>query len=63
MCSSDLFPSHDIRGVGYSELQKIDGGGYTRFKLGDILFAKITPCTENGKVALIEKMKTEVGFA
>lgn len=63
----DFIPMDGIndsfRGVGYSELQKIDGGGYTRFKLGDILFAKITPCTENGKVALIEKMKTEVGFA
>ena len=52
-----------FRGVGYLELRKIDGGGYTRFKLGDILFAKITPCTENGKVALIKEMNTEVGFA
>jgi type I restriction enzyme S subunit len=26
--------------------------GYTRFQDGDVLFAKITPCMENGKVAL-----------
>lgn len=52
-----------FRGVGYLDSKKIDGGGYTRFCTGDILFAKITPCTENGKVALIEKMNTTVGFA
>ena len=27
-------------------------GGYTRFSEGDVLFAKITPCMENGKVAI-----------
>ncbi len=26
--------------------------GYTRFQEGDVLFAKITPCMENGKFAL-----------
>ena len=52
-----------FRGVGYLKSRKIDGGGYTRFKLGDILFAKITPCTENGKVALITEMNTTIGFA
>lgn len=26
--------------------------GYTRFQEGDVLFAKITPCMENGKVAI-----------
>ena len=30
---------------------------------GDIIFAKITPCTENGKVALIRECETEIGFA
>lgn len=52
-----------FRGVSYLEKRKIEGGGYTRFKLGDILFAKITPCTENGKVALIDKINTNIGFA
>lgn len=52
-----------FRGIGYLEAKKIDSSGFTRFQKGDILFAKITPCTENGKVALVEKMNTDVGFA
>lgn len=32
-----------------SELRK----GYTRFRSGDVLFAKITPCMENGKSAAL----------
>src|SRR5689334_19559285 len=27
--------------------------GYTRFQDGDVIFAKITPCMENGKVAVV----------
>lgn len=52
-----------FRGVSYMETKKIDGGGYTRFALGDILFAKITPCTENGKITLISDMNSRIGFA
>jgi type I restriction enzyme, S subunit len=63
----DFIPMESIkdkfRGVDFMEHKKIDGGGYTRFKKGDILFAKITPCTENGKIALITEMNSEVGFA
>lgn len=36
--------------------------GKTRFVQNDILFAKITPCTENGKVAMAEEIPSEVGF-
>ena len=36
--------------------------GYTYFKNGDVVIAKITPCFENGKGALIEGMKSELGF-
>lgn len=65
--SYDFIPmeavSNSFNGVSYLESKVIDGGGFTRFKLGDILFAKITPCTENGKIALIENMKSELGFA
>ncbi len=65
--SYDFIPMDAIndgfRGVSYLESKVIDGGGFTRFKLGDILFAKITPCTENGKAALIESMTTNIGFA
>lgn len=32
------------------------------FTAGDTLFARITPCTENGKAALVPKMDTRVGI-
>lgn len=35
--------------------------GYSRFKNGDVLFAKITPCMENGKIAVAENLPFEVG--
>lgn len=35
--------------------------GYKRFQEGDVLFAKITPCMENGKVALAERLHGGVG--
>ena len=36
--------------------------GYTCFSEGDILFAKITPCMENGKSAIAENLINEIGF-
>ena len=36
--------------------------GYTAFVPGDVLFAKITPCMENGKVALVPLLGRHVGF-
>ena len=36
--------------------------GYTSFRRGDILVAKITPCFENGKMALAEDIPHEMGF-
>lgn len=36
--------------------------GYTRFRRGDILCAKITPCFENGKGALTDNLETEQGL-
>lgn len=41
-----------------SEVKK----GYTYFKKGDVLFAKITPCMENGKVAHATNLRNDVGF-
>ena len=42
----------------FSEVSK----GYTAFKRGDILVAKITPCFENGKMALAENLPHKLGF-
>lgn len=36
--------------------------GFTAFKEGDVLFAKITPCMENGKMAIVSKLKNDLGF-
>jgi type I restriction enzyme S subunit len=37
----------------FGEIKK----GYTRFQSGDVIFAKITPCMENGKIAVARELK------
>lgn len=36
--------------------------GYTFFQNGDVIFAKITPCMENGKCAVAKELTNGVGF-
>ncbi len=36
--------------------------GYTFFQEGDVLFAKITPCMENGKLAVVPALEHRWGF-
>ena len=36
--------------------------GYTPFRKGDVLFAKITPCMENGKMAIVPNLASKYGF-
>ncbi|MEM3731864.1 MAG: restriction endonuclease subunit S [Candidatus Bathyarchaeia archaeon] len=36
--------------------------GYTYFKQGDVIFAKITPCMENGKSAIAKNLVNGIGF-
>ena len=36
--------------------------GYKPFRKGDILFAKITPCMENGKMAIVPDLASTYGF-
>lgn len=36
--------------------------GYTYFTEGDVLFAKITPCMQNGKHAIARNLIDEIGF-
>ena len=36
--------------------------GYRRFSEGDVLFAKITPCMENGKAAVAQRLVGGAGF-
>lgn len=42
----------------YAEVSK----GYTWFNDGDIIFARITPCMQNGKVAIAEGLANSIGF-
>lgn len=36
--------------------------GYTVFQKGDLLWAKITPCMQNGKSCLTDSITTQIGF-
>ena len=36
--------------------------GFTYFAENDVIFAKITPCFENGKGALLRNLGSKIGF-
>ncbi|MHB8384756.1 MAG: restriction endonuclease subunit S [Candidatus Binataceae bacterium] len=36
--------------------------GYTSFRAGDVIMAKITPCAENGKAAVASNLQNGLGF-
>jgi type I restriction enzyme S subunit len=36
--------------------------GYTPFASGDVIFAKITPCMENGKIAVVPELRHKIAF-
>lgn len=42
----------------FSQVKK----GYTAFQQYDVLFAKITPCMENGKMAIVPTVTNKLGF-
>ncbi|RZH68763.1 restriction endonuclease subunit S [Natrinema altunense] len=46
----------------YSKKRKAADYSGKLFGEGDTLFARITPCTENGKTAFVNEMDTEVGI-
>ncbi len=49
------------RYVRTNKRRKYTGGG-SKFKTGDTLFARITPCLENGKIAQFIGEKNEIAF-
>ena len=57
-CSVSFIPMAAVEArTGHIDLTKVRtyrevSKGYTRFSEGDVLFAKITPCMENGKIAI-----------
>jgi type I restriction enzyme S subunit len=55
----------DVSGTITKQYRKLLGSvkkGYTYFKDNDVLFAKITPCMENGKSAIAKKLTNGIGF-
>lgn len=42
--------------------QERETSGGARFQNGDTLFARITPCLENGKICQVRNLKTNIGF-
>ena len=53
--------SGDIK-TGETKLYKDVKSGFTYFAEEDVLFAKITPCMENGKGAIARNLKNGIGF-
>ncbi|MBI3001027.1 MAG: restriction endonuclease subunit S [Deltaproteobacteria bacterium] len=54
--------AENFGGIQKIETRKLEGSGLSRFKVGDTLFAKITPCPENGKVAFVGELPAELGI-
>jgi type I restriction enzyme S subunit len=50
--------------VDYAQMVPLSeiGPGFSVFRRDDVIVAKITPCFENGKGALLSAMPTEIGF-
>jgi type I restriction enzyme S subunit len=49
-------------GILRQDRRMLEGSGLSRFRVGDTLFAKITPCPENGKVAFVSHLADDVGL-
>ena len=54
----------NLQSITKDEIRKLANvrRGYTYFKNGDVLFAKITPCMENGKIFIARNLKNGIGF-
>ncbi len=63
--SVSFVPMESLRN-GSIDLQEIPfadaKGKYTFFANGDLLIAKVTPCFENGNIAIAENLKEGIGF-
>lgn len=62
-----FIPMDLVSGIN-GEVEKIEtkkvklAKGYTKFKDNDIIWAKITPCMQNGKCAILKNLKNHYGF-
>ncbi len=52
-----------VKGFFIKKYQYKEFGGGIKFQNGDVIFARITPCMENGKAAIVSDLKdTEIAF-
>lgn len=64
-CEVSFVPMESLRNgaIDYQDIPFAEGKGkYTYFQDGDLLVAKVTPCFENGNIAIANNMKQGVGF-
>lgn len=64
-CEVSFVPMKSLRNgaIDYQDIPFAEGKGkYTYFQDGDLLVAKVTPCFENGNIAIANNMKQGVGF-
>jgi type I restriction enzyme, S subunit len=54
--------AENFGGITRLDSRKAEASGLARFKVNDILFGKITPCAENGKVALVKDLPGDFGL-
>lgn len=63
----DFFPMEAIGvdgGLTHGQRKAVtQAGGYSQMKNGDVCFAKVTPCFENGKSAIVEGLDSKVALA
>ncbi len=63
----DFFPMEAIGvdgGLALGQRKAVtQAGGYSQMKNGDVCFAKVTPCFENGKSAIVEGLDFKVALA
>lgn len=52
----------NFAGILQFSTRSLEGSGLSRFQVGDTLFAKITPCPQNGKIAFVESIPGDLGL-
>ena len=61
LAMADVSENAEIDSLQERKLSAVKNG-FTFFRNGDVIVAKITPCFENGKGAFIKNMKNGIGF-
>lgn len=64
-CIVSFVPMESLRNgsIDLQEIPFVDAKGkYTFFANGDLLIAKVTPCFENGNIAIANNLKEGIGF-